>query len=117
MRWCATWARGFETPATPCERDTIAKTAKLANIELNGLGCGANGSWRYRVGVSSATQATMSLRMMPLTRYVPPDQFWIFDVHRVSLGREIYLSALICANVGHAAYGLFAICPAQGFFA
>ena len=73
-------------------------------------------NWRYRVGVSSATQATMSLRMMPLTRYVPPDQFWIFDVHRVSLGREIYLSALICANVGHAAYGLVRYLPSSRIF-
>jgi FkbM family methyltransferase len=75
-------------------------------------------NWRYLVGdiVNRAVQAALSSRVMPLTRYVPPGQFWVYDVQRFAGTRDLTVVFDVGANVGQTAYGLVRYLPNSKIF-
>jgi FkbM family methyltransferase len=54
--------------------------------------------------------------MMPLTRYVPPGQFWIYDVQRFAGERELSVIFDVGANIGQTAWGLVRYLPNAQIF-
>jgi hypothetical protein len=53
---------------------------------------------------------------MPLTRYVPPGQFWIYDVQRFAGTRDLDVIFDVGANIGQTAYGLVRYLPHAQIF-
>jgi FkbM family methyltransferase len=70
-------------------------------------------NWRYLVGdiVNRAAHAVLSSRMMPLTRYIPPGQFWIYDIQRFAGTRDLPVVFDVGANIGQTVYGLVRYLP------
>lgn len=53
---------------------------------------------------------------MPLTRYVPPGQFWLYDVLRFAGTRGLLVAFDVGANIGQTAYGLVRYLPNAQIF-
>jgi FkbM family methyltransferase len=75
-------------------------------------------NWRYLVGdtIGKVTHAVLSSRMMPLTRYVPPGWFWLYDVQRFAGTRDLPVVFDVGANVGQSAYGFVRYLPKAQIF-
>jgi FkbM family methyltransferase len=75
-------------------------------------------NWRYLVGdiANRAAQAVLSSRMMPLTRYIPPGHFWLYDVLRFAGKRDLPIVFDVGANIGQTAYGLVRYLPKAQIF-
>jgi FkbM family methyltransferase len=75
-------------------------------------------NWHYLVGdvVNRAAQAILSSRLMPLTRYIPPGQYWIYDVQRFAGTRDLPVVFDVGANIGQTAWGLVRYLPNAQIF-
>src|ERR1039457_514232 len=75
-------------------------------------------NWRYAIGstVNRMLNAVLSSPMMPLTRYVPPGHFWLYDVKRFAGIRGLTVVFDVGANIGQTAYGLVRYLPKARIF-
>ena len=75
-------------------------------------------NWRYLVGsaVGRATHAVLSSKNMPLTRYVPPGWFWLYDIQRFSRTRDLAIVFDVGANIGQTVHGLVRYLPKAKIF-
>ena len=75
-------------------------------------------NWRDLIGsaVERAAHAVLSSPIMPLTRYVPPGLFWLYDIQRFAGTRNFAVVFDVGANVGQTAYGLIRYLPNSQIF-
>jgi FkbM family methyltransferase len=75
-------------------------------------------NWLYLVGdtLGRVTHNVLSSRMMPLTRFVSPGRFWLYDVQRFAGTRDLPVVFDVGANIGQTAYGLVRYLPKAQIF-
>lgn len=75
-------------------------------------------NWRYFIGrtVNGAAQGILSSRILPLNRYVPVGQFWLYDIQRFAGSRNLDIVFDVGANIGQTAHGLVRYLPEAQIF-